>query len=80
VVFEAVGGFPETPLMEDVLMSLKLRRPGRVAALRQRIFVSPRRWHVRGIVLQTVLNWSLMAGAIMGVPLRVLARFYPDTR
>src|SRR5262249_49738910 len=43
-LFERLGGFPELRLMEDVFLSLKLRRLGRVVVAHSRIFVSARRW------------------------------------
>ena len=78
--FDRVGGFPEIPLMEDVGISLRLRRLGRLAVLPQRIHVSPRRWQRHGIVRQTLRNWSLTAAAALGVPPADLARFYPHLR
>jgi rSAM/selenodomain-associated transferase 2 len=79
-VFQAIGGFPETPLMEDVFMSLKLTCMGRVAVLGKRIFVSPRRWRHRGILRQTLTNWGLTCAAALGVSTQSLARFYPEAR
>ena len=78
--FERVGGFPEVPLMEDVLFALALRRLGRLAVVPARIHVSPRRWRHRGIVRQSLRNWALTVGGAAGVPLAVLARFYPVVR
>jgi rSAM/selenodomain-associated transferase 2 len=79
-VFESLGGFPETPLMEDVLISLKLRHEGRLAVLPARILVSPRRWRQCGIIRQTLKNWALTAAAALGVSTDYLARFYPHIR
>jgi rSAM/selenodomain-associated transferase 2 len=79
-VFESLGGFPETPLMEDVMISLKLRHKGRLTVLPARIFVSPRRWHQCGIIRQTLKNWALTAAATLGVSTEFLARFYPHIR
>jgi rSAM/selenodomain-associated transferase 2 len=78
--FEHVGGFPEVPLLEDIGISLKLRRLGRLAVLPYRIYVSARRWRRYGIVGQSVRNWSLTAAAALGIPPETLARFYPHTR
>ena len=78
--FEAVGGFPETKLMDDVLFSLKLRRLGRVALLRPEVRVSDRRWRACGIARQTARNWLLTAMAAAGVSPDRLARFYPAVR
>jgi rSAM/selenodomain-associated transferase 2 len=79
-VFDRIGGFPETPLMEDVGFSLQMRRLGRVAVLPLQIAVSPRRWARHGLIGQTARNWALLAAAAAGVPALTLARFYPPVR
>jgi rSAM/selenodomain-associated transferase 2 len=47
--FDAVGGFPEQPLMEDIEMSKRLRTLSRPACLRERVITSGRRWESRGV-------------------------------
>jgi len=42
---EATGGFPDQPLMEDVEVSLRLARVGRVIYLGKEWTVSARKWH-----------------------------------
>jgi rSAM/selenodomain-associated transferase 2 len=78
--FEQVGGFPGLRLMEDVFISMKLRRLGRMAVARRRIFVSPRRWEKRGVVRQSLCNWTLTALAAAGVHPDLLAAYYPTVR
>jgi rSAM/selenodomain-associated transferase 2 len=78
--FAAVAGFPPLRLMEDVFVSLKLRRMGRVEVASRHIFVSPRRWQRQGIVRQTLRNWALTGLAAAGVHPDHLARFYPVVR
>jgi GT2 family glycosyltransferase len=78
--FDRVGGFPETPLMEDVFLALKLRRLGRLVLLPHRIQVSPRRWRRQGVWRQTYRNWWLTALAALGTPTPILARSYPVIR
>jgi rSAM/selenodomain-associated transferase 2 len=78
--FEAVGGFPDVPLMEDVLISMRLKRVGRLALLGPRVFVSPRRWRKQGLILQTLRNWSLQAALAAGLSPLSLANHYPDVR
>jgi rSAM/selenodomain-associated transferase 2 len=74
--FERLGGFPPLRLMEDVFLSRRLRRLGRVVVARPRIFVSPRRWQKMGIVRQTLRNWTLTALAAGGVhPDRLAGRY-----
>jgi len=78
--FTAVGGFPPLRLMEDVYLSLRLRRLGRVALASARLRVSARRWQRAGLVRQTLRNWTLTALAVAGVQPDRLARFYPVVR
>jgi rSAM/selenodomain-associated transferase 2 len=78
--FEQVGAFPELQLMEDVFLSLKLRKLGKLAVAPRRIFVSPRRWQKHGVVRQTLRNWTLTAVAAAGVHPDRLAAYYPVVR
>ncbi|RMG34903.1 MAG: glycosyltransferase [Planctomycetota bacterium] len=76
-LFEAVGGFPEWPLMEDVGLMQRLRRARvRPVLLDGPVVVSARRWQRCGVVRQTLRNWSLLAAYFCGVSPRTLARFY----
>lgn len=58
-LFERVGGFPEQPLMEDIELSLRLKRLAAPACLRQRVATSGRRWESRGVWRTIVLMWRL---------------------
>jgi len=78
--FDQVGGFPELPLMDDLLLSGRLRRLGRLALLPKRIFVSPRRWRRYGIIGQSVRNWALTVAVAGGIGPQTLARYYPEVR
>jgi rSAM/selenodomain-associated transferase 2 len=79
-LFRQVGGFPSVRLMEDVFLSRRLRREGRVVVADSPLHVSPRRWQHRGLVRQTLRNWALTALAAGGVYPDRLARFYPAVR
>lgn len=79
-VFEALGGFPPIPLMEDVEFSRNLKRAGQVACLRQRVTTSSRRWRQDGVVRTILLMWSLRCLYFCGVSPERLHRFYRNTR
>jgi rSAM/selenodomain-associated transferase 2 len=79
-LFERIGGFPPLLLMEDVFLSKKLRRQGRIVVAPRRVFVAPRRWQRQGLVRQTLRNWTLTALAAAGVSPNRLAAFYPLVR
>jgi rSAM/selenodomain-associated transferase 2 len=74
--FFAVGGFPEVPLMEDVLLMQRLRWRSWPLLLPGPVHVSPRRWQQHGVVGQTLRNWLLLAAFAVGVTAERLARHY----
>lgn len=74
--FEALGGFPEVRLMEDVMLMRQLRRRSRPALLPGPIYVSPRRWQKQGVIRQTARNWLLLSAFRLGVHPDRLAAFY----
>lgn len=78
--FRRLGGFPTIRFMEDVFFSRRLARCGRVVVLKQKIFVSPRRWQKVGLARQTLRNWMLTALALAGVGPDRLAEYYPNVR
>jgi rSAM/selenodomain-associated transferase 2 len=58
--FDAVGGFPDQALMEDIEMSKRLRRRfGAPACVRAKVITSGRRWDERGAWRTIVLMWRL---------------------
>jgi hypothetical protein len=78
--FEALGGFADMPLMEDVDFSKRLKREGRTAALRSRATTSFRRWEARGPIRTILLMWGLRFLYWIGVPPSRLARMYEAIR
>jgi len=78
-VFDRVGGFPDQPLMEDLELSLRLRRVGRIATAPATVRVSGRRFLARPI--RSAVQMRLFPLLYrLGVPPRVLAWLYGDPR
>jgi len=75
-LFEAVGGFPELALMEDIALSTRLRKHVRPVCLRQRVRTCGRRWEQRGVWHTIVLMWRLRWAYWRGVPAERLAEEY----
>ncbi len=74
--FEEAGGFPPIALMEDVALSVKLKRFGRPLCLSARVTVSARRWRKHGVLRTILLMWRLRLAYSFGSdPIR-LARQY----
>lgn len=57
--FERLGGFAEIPLMEDIDFSRRLKRAGQIAALRDTVTTSFRRWETQGPLRTILLMWTL---------------------
>lgn len=74
--FDAVGGFPDQPLMEDIEMSVRLKRKGAPVCLRERVITSGRRWEQRGVWRTIVLMWRLRLLYALGVRADRLAAWY----
>ncbi len=76
-VFAAVGGYPDSPIMEDVALMQRLKRRGyAIQILRDRVQVSPRRWEKEGIWRCTLRNWGLITLYHLGVSPQQLAAWY----
>ncbi|TWT89401.1 TIGR04283 family arsenosugar biosynthesis glycosyltransferase [Neorhodopirellula pilleata] len=74
--YQNVGGFDEVDLMEDVLLSAKLKRIQSASLLPGKLVVSPRRWNQYGVVRQTVRNWMIQLAFALGVSPETLRRWY----
>ena len=74
--FDAVGGFPDQPLMEDIEMSRRLRKLSRPACMRQQVVTSGRRWETRGVWRTVLLMWRLRLAYWRGAAPERLAALY----
>lgn len=79
-IFEAIGGYPEIPLMEDIALSRALRRMGKVACLHSRVVTSARRWETEGVWKMILKMWTLKSLYLLGVSPFRLKRYYADGR
>lgn len=74
-LYEAAGGYPEIPLMEDVAMAQRLGR-GRLAPLAGEAVTSAERYAAGGWVRRGVRNLSTQALYFLGVaPERLVGRY-----
>jgi len=78
--FVRVGGYPAIPLMEDIALCRALKRAGRMAALRDVVVTSARRWQRDGLVRTVALMWTLRLAYYAGVSPARLARVYRAAR
>lgn len=75
-VFEAIGGFSDVPLMEDVQCFRSIACHGRLAWLRQRLLLSARRHQQVGVYRYTFVCAAIVALYCLGFSPHRLARVY----
>jgi len=75
-VFQACGGFPEQPLMEDIELCKRLKRRSPPACLTEQVTTSGRRWESRGVWRTIVLMWRLRLAYWLGASAESIARAY----
>ena len=75
-VFDAVGGFPNIPLMEDIALSKALKKISAPACLRERVTTSGRRWQKHGVWRTMLLMWWLRFAYWLGASPTRLAAWY----
>ena len=78
--FERLGGFPDVPLMEDLILADRLRRRSPPARPSPAVGTSARRWRAQGIVRTVLRMWALRAAFRLGVSPERLARHYAPVR
>ena len=75
-LFDAVGGFPNWPLFEDVELTRRVRRCSRVAKLPSAVTSSAGRFLANGPARQQMANGVLLARFLLGAPPERLAAIY----
>ncbi len=75
-VFEAVGGFQEVSIAEDLFLMHRISKQGRIGIVPVHAMTSGRRWQTRGLLRTTLINQIIVAGCCLGISSRVLAKLY----
>jgi hypothetical protein len=79
--FLELGGYAPIPLMEDIEISRRLRRRGRIAFVGPPVRTLPRRWLGEGALRTTLRDWRrAVSYTVLGAPPEELARRYKDVR
>ena len=80
-LYEAAGGYPDTRIMEDVVLIRRIARLARVERLPAPILADARRWRREGRVRGTFRNLVLLSLFLAGIAPDRLARWYrPEPR
>ncbi|MHA6494586.1 TIGR04283 family arsenosugar biosynthesis glycosyltransferase [Pseudomonas borbori] len=74
--FEALGGYAQIPLMEDLDLCRRLKKQARPRCLRPPLTTSSRRWERHGVWRTVWLMWRLRLAYYRGVEPERLARQY----
>jgi hypothetical protein len=74
--FQAVGGFPEMLIAEDLFLVRLMSKQGRIAIAPAHAITSGRRWMEGGVLKTTLLNQIILAGFALGIDPKTLARIY----
>ncbi len=77
--FDAAGGFPDIPLMEDIALSSALKRLSRPLCLSTPVITSSRRWETLGILRTILLMWWLRLRYFLGADPAQLVKVYYRT-
>jgi len=75
-LFEAVGGFPEISIAEDLFLMHRISRLGRIGIAPVHAVTSGRRWQTRGLLRTTLINQIIITGCCLGISPHVLVRLY----
>jgi rSAM/selenodomain-associated transferase 2 len=80
ISFNAIGGFPNQPLMEDLEIITRLCKIGKVVLLPQYVTTSARRHEKIGVMRSVLFMWYLRTLYKFGTSPVKLQRMYPDVR
>ncbi|MBN1548746.1 MAG: TIGR04283 family arsenosugar biosynthesis glycosyltransferase [Syntrophaceae bacterium] len=75
--FQAIGGYRDIPILEDVDLMRRIRRQcGRIVLISESVLTSPRRWEKKGLFRTTLRNRLIMGLYLLGAKPERLARLY----
>lgn len=78
--FQALEGYRELPLMEDLEFGRRMARAGKVVIIPLTVVTSARRWQKNGLLRTILLMWVLRLLFAMHFPPSRLKKLYGETR
>lgn len=79
--FEALGGFEDWPILEDLNFAQRLKTRGKIAIIETPVTTSARRYRTLGVIPNALRNWFIFSLYFLGVSPHRLAAFYrPKSR
>ncbi|MBX7150232.1 TIGR04283 family arsenosugar biosynthesis glycosyltransferase [bacterium] len=59
-IFEKIGGYPDTPILEDMLLCDRMKSAGKLAMIKPYIIVSSRRYFKDGVLRRIVMALKIL--------------------
>ena len=78
--FAGVGGYPDEPIMEDVILNRRLLKGEQLVPLAGKLITSPRRYEEEGRIRALLRNMRTITGFLSGTDPSSLARGYRPRR
>jgi len=75
-LYDAIGGFEDVPIMEDIRLISAMKMMGRLVILDNVAVTSARKWEKDGLLYGTLRNWSMLIAHKMGVSPEKLVSWY----
>ena len=75
-LFYAADKFPDQILLEDVELVHRLKKFGKIRLAPAAVTTSPRRWRQGGLIRTTFLNQVMLAGYLLRIDPKKLAKLY----
>lgn len=80
-LFSKIGGFPDISLMEDIEISIKLKKNAQWHCIKKPIITSSRKWEQYGILKTVLQMWLIRLMYFFGVsPQKLVKIYYPKTK
>lgn len=74
--FMEVKGYPDEPILEDLLLIHRLKKTGRIGIAPSAALTSGRRWQRLGVIKTSLINQAILLGYLFGVSAQRLQGWY----
>ncbi|WP_101760005.1 TIGR04283 family arsenosugar biosynthesis glycosyltransferase [Oceanicoccus sp. KOV_DT_Chl] len=74
--FQAINGYDDIPLMEDVAISKRSKKIAKPLVWPAAVMTSSRRWEQHGLLATVLLMWQLRLGYFLGISPQRLVKYY----
>ena len=79
-LFESVGGFPDVPVSEDLLLVRRLAKEGSVRIVPAPVITSARRWQTLGVIRTSLINVVIATAVTLGVSPKRFVSLYRNLK